>query len=455
MRLFILCLIALMPLSSVAQNEGIYIRVSDANVKKSLMALTPLVYMGSKVGLSKNQRYGNEIFNTIQNNLEVSSYFQFIKPSAYLENTSKVGLKPAPQYANGFAFKNWQAIGTEFLVRIGFQVLAGKIELETYVYHVPKANVVLAKKYTGTTSDTETLAHTFSNDLIFALTKKPGMFLSKVVISSDRAGGKWKEIFVMDWNGKNIKQVTRHKSIAISPNWSPDAKSITYTAFAMHKKTGTRNADLFYYELDTKKRYLLSAKKGINSGSTFAPNGNDIYLTISSKGTPDIYKINKEGSGLARITAGPAGAMNVEPDISPDGKNMVFSSDRSGRPMVYTMDLSSKKTVRRTRAGRYNASPVWSPDGKKIAFAGFDKTHFDVFIMNADGTGLKRMTSARKTNGKMANNENPTFSPDGRQIMFVSDRSLKNQIYIVNIDGTNERRITFDKHNYYQPKWSK
>ena len=136
MRLLLLSLIFLSPSFLSAQSSGVYIKITDAKVKKSLMALTPMVYTGSKSGMSRNQKYGNKIFNTIQYNLEVSSYFQFIKPSAYLENTAKVGLKPAPQYSNGFKFKNWQAIGTEFLTRIGFQVINGNIEMEAYVYYV-------------------------------------------------------------------------------------------------------------------------------------------------------------------------------------------------------------------------------------------------------------------------------------------------------------------------------
>ena len=71
-------------------------------------------------------------------------------------------------------------------------MMDGWYDTWSYVYHVPKANVILAKRYSGTTRDTQTLAHTFANDLIYALTKKQGMFLSKVVLSSDRSGGKWK-----------------------------------------------------------------------------------------------------------------------------------------------------------------------------------------------------------------------------------------------------------------------
>lgn len=455
MQNLIILLSMLFCLNIQAQEDGIFIKVTDANVKKSLLALTPLQYSGSASLVSQHQKIGADIYNVLRNDLDVSSYFQFINPSAYLEDISKVGLRPAPEYANGFRFDNWKKIGAEFLVRAGYQVISGKIELEAYLYYVPTARLIVGKKYSGSTSDVRALAHTFANDIILALTKKPGMFHSKIVASSDRAGGKWKEVYVMDWDGYNAKKITNHKSITLSPNWSHDGKSITYTAFAYNRKSKARNADLFLFELDSQKRFSLSTQPGINSGSSFSPDDKHIYLTISQRGNPDIFRVDTNGRNQTRITNGPAGAMNVEPNISPDGKTIAFSSDRSGQPMIYTMDTNGNNVKRLTFAGRYNASPAWSPDGKKIAFAGYDKTHFDIFVMNADGTNMIRLTSAKKANGKMANNETPSFSPDGRQVMFVSDRTGKKQIYIVNADGTNERRITFDNFNYEQPKWSK
>ena len=74
--------------------------------------------------------------------------------------------------------------------------------------------------------------------------------------------------------------------------------------------------------------------------------------------------------------------------------------------------------------------------------------------MNADGTGLNRVTSAKKANGQWAHNEDPSFSADSRYVVYTSNRTGKNQIFISTIDGTEERRVTNDTYNYYKPKWS-
>jgi TolB protein len=118
------------------------------------------------------------------------------------------------------------------------------------------------------------------------------------------------------------------------------------------------------------------------------------------------------------------------------------------------MNIDGSGVKRLTYAGKYNSTPAWSPDGKSIAFAALDVDHFDIFTMTKDGSNLKRMTAAKKPNGRAANNESPSWSPDGRAIMFSSDRTGKNQIYLIAPDGTNERRVTDDNYNWDKPKWS-
>jgi TolB protein len=395
------------------------------------------------------------MFSVINNDLLVSSYFQFIKSSAFLEDPAKTALLPAPQAANGFKFQSWQTIGADFLIRAGFSIAGDDLTFETYVYHVAKGTLVVGKKYQGKLSTARRIAHTFSNDVLKALTGKEGMFLSRVVVSSDRGVAPAKEIFVMDWDGANVDQVSNHHSIALSPAWSPDAKKIAYTAYVKRVGAKFRNADMILLDLASGKRSLISYREGLNSGAAFAPDNKSLYLTISQGNHPDIYRIGMDGTILNKITNGPNGAMNVEPAANPDGTKLAFSSDRAGQPMIYTMNADGTSPTRRTFAGVFNSSPAWSPDGKKIAFAGQSEDHFDIFVMNADGTGMIRLTSAKKKNGKWSSNEDPSFSPDGRFVMYTSNRDGTNQIYISTADGTEERAVTTDSHNYFKPKWSK
>lgn len=434
-----------------AEDSQIYIKIGEAKTKKSLLAFPHFKNNGTAGNAAT---VGAELYNVISNDLSVSSYFQFIAQTAFLEDTDKVGLRPAPTDANGFKFQSWSSIGADFLIRGAYSVSGKEVELEVYLYHVPKSGLVFAKKYKGTVSGIRRIAHTFSNDVLKNLTDKTGMFLSKVVVSSDRGGGHYKEIYTMDWDGANLDKITDHKTISLSPAWSMDGSQIAYTAYVQRSRTKMRNADMFIYDVSSGKRRLLSYRQGINSGASFSPDGRSIYLTISQGTSPDIYKISVDGDSVKKITSGPNSAMNVEPSVSPDGKQLAFSSDRSGRPMIYIMDADGSNVRRITIAGVFNSSPSWSPDGKKLAFAGQSGDNFDIFVVNTDGTNMIRLTSAKKPNGRAANNEDPSFSPDGRFVIYTSNRSGKNQLFLSTADGSEERRVTNDSHNYFKPKWS-
>ncbi|MEQ1875045.1 MAG: translocation protein TolB [Bdellovibrionia bacterium] len=455
---FLVALICFLTAATLTQDsaaqDDVYIKVGKGQIKKSLLALPAFQFFGSPSAAKNFKTVGAELYNTVNNDLDVSSYFQYIKPEAFLDDPAVVGLKPAPGEPNGFNYDNWKKIGTEFLVRAGFSMINDNITLDTYVYYVPQAKLVFGKKYQGPASAVRKIAHTFSNDVLEKLTNKRGMFNSRLTVSSDRPTSKWKEIWVMDWDGANPKQISQHKNISIAPSWSPDGNTVVYTSSTIHRKTMSGNWDLFSFELNTGKRFLVSSRSGLNMGASFFPDGKNLVVTISQGGNPDIVKMSSDGEGFTKITSGPAGAMNVEPAVSPDGKRIAFSSDRGDRPMIYVMNTDGTNIKRVTQAGNYNSTPTWSPDSKQIAFAGQDKDHYDIFLMDADGMNMSRLTSAKKANGRWASNEDPTFSPDGRHVMFISNRAGPYQLYIVNTDGTNERRITADRFNYSRPKWS-
>lgn len=453
MKNIVLIFVLLLTFESFAKSGKVYISVGSAKAKKSLIAIPSLKFLGGNKN-SRSARVGTEIHQTLKNDLETSGVFTLIKPGAFLENPSRIGLKPYPTAKNGFKYKNWSAIGAEFLVRAGYNVVGNDVTVEAYLYYIPQAKMIFGRQFRTDRKGVRKLAHMIGNGIIKDLTGKKAFFNSKIVVTANRDGN-YKEIYTMDWDGYNIQRMTKHKNVSISPTWSADNKKIGYTSFMYHPKAKSRNPDLLIMKaLPGAKPRLLSYRKGVNSGANFHPNGKDMFLTISKSGNADIYKMDISSGAIKPITKGPHGAMNVEPAISPDGRKLAFSSDRLRKPMIFIKDLATKATTRITHAGEYNATPVWSPDGKKIAFAAQDKGHFDIFIMDSDGMKIARLTSAKKKNGKWADNESPTFSPDGRFVMFTSNRTGTNQLYIIDTDAENERQITKDRFNYERPKWS-
>ncbi len=453
MRLIFTLILFLSTTAFAQSDSSVYLKVGKGKTQKSLMALPYFKYSGQKNNI-KNLTAKDDLYKKLFSNLELSSYFTMIDPKANLETENKNdGLKPAP-HSQGFDYKNWENLNTDYLVKAGFRVIRGNIELDLYTYYIPSKKMIYGRNYNAKIEHTSLLGNRIASDLVKAITGKESFFNSKLLTISNYGGRKDKSVFTMDIDGSNLKKVSNLNTTHLSPTWSNDGKRIAYTAYAFHTRSRMRNPDLFVYELATKKRWLVSYKKGTNSGAVFSPDDSSLYLTISKNGTPNIYKVNTDGKNFQKITNGPGRALNIEPDISSDGKKIVFSSDKSGQPMIYTMNASGGNTKRLTFGGIYNSQPTWSPKDKWIAFAGQQTKNYDIYIIKPDGKQIKKLTSAFKRNGKPANNESPSFSPDGRKIAFVSDRHGPRQIYTINIDGTGEKRITNDNYDYSEVSWS-
>ncbi len=427
------------------------IKVGDAKSRKSNLAFPFFNNIGTNQS-GAAMKAASEIYNSTKKNLELSTYFELMPLASFLEDTKNLSVKPKPGDANGFKFDSWKTIGAEFLIRASYSLTDKDLTVETFLYQTDQSKLIVGKRYKANINQTEQIGNTIANDILEAITGKRGSFMSRLTATTDKSG--YKEVLTMSLEGNDIAQITRDRSVAISPNWSPDGKKIVYSIYTKRVGAAQQNLTLFIQDLNTGKRNILSNRNGLNSGGSFSPDGQNIYLTISKGGSPDIYKINLNGDQLNQLTKGPAGAMNVEAAVSPDGSKIAFSSDRGGNPMVYVMNNDGTNVKRLTFQGKYNSTPTWSPDGKKIAFAGQVDNYFDIFVMDSDGSNINRITSATKSNGKRASQEDPCFSPDGRFVVYTSNRTGKNQIFISSVDGTQERRVTNDSYNYFKPKWS-
>lgn len=432
-------------LSSVITSSGVsaaadkpYISVGAAKTKKTVLAFPAIQIKG---GASDSA--AKTIKDTVTGDLLFMDLFQFIDSKAFIEPTG-AGLTP-----HLFKMSDWTSIKAEFLLKTALSSDGKALTLETYLYDTFGAKPILAKRYLGMPSDAKTMAHTFANDVVQALTGSPGIFLTKIAMSCDR-GGK-KEIYIMNFDGTEVKQITQHKSIAFAPAWSPDSNRLAYSLYTK-RRNNVKNIDLYQFDFRDSTIRMLSNRSGMNSGAVFHPDGKRIAMTMSFLGSeyeknPEIFMFNPDDHSVTRLTK--SLGFDVDPTFSPDGKQIAFVSSRSGMPMVFKMNIDGSNTQRLTYAGRYNATPSWSPTNHKIAFAGHIDKVFDVFIMNPDGTNIERLTKSQ------GNNEDPYFSPDGNFITFSSNRTGQRNIYVMNLDGSYVKRLTFGLGNCTAPKWSR
>ncbi len=423
-----------LPVGNAATNSNAYIPMGPARTKKTVLAF-PMIRTKNLI----TTKLSKIINDTVLSDLRFMDIFNILNSAAFIEDTATAGIIP-----ESFKFPDWTGIGVEFLIKTSLTENPDKILVfETHLYDTLGAKQIFSKSYLAPQKDIKLIAHTFANDLIQTLTQLPGIFLTKIAMSCDLTGKK--EIYMMNFDGTDVKQVTHHRSIAFAPAWSVDGTRIAYSLFTRHQNN-IKNIDLYEFNFTTNTVHLLSNRRGINSGAAYSPDGKKVALTLSYLGNPEIFSLDLGSHQVKQLTK--SFGFDVDPTWSSDGENIAFVSSRTGVPMVFTMKSDGTQVQRLTYAGRYNATPTWSPQKNKIGFAGWIDKNFDIFIMNPDGTKIERLTKDQ------GGNEDPVFSPDGNFIAFSSNRTGQKNIYVMNIDGSFVKRLTYGLGSCVSPKWS-
>ncbi len=397
--------------------ERVYLDITTDKTRQIKVAVPPF--------LSASKMKGEKYANTLAKALAFHGIISIVPPQNY----------------GGSQQANWQQAGADFTVLGKAQQNNSELNFQIRLLDVASGSQIIAKSFTGKAADSKKMLFNFCDEMIQQLTGTPGIANTHIAFVGLKNNAK--EVYLTDILGDNLRQVTRHKNIVVSPRFVPNSAKLSYSSY----HTGSQN--LYITDLrQNKTTRALSRRKGINVAPAWSPDGKRMILTLSKQGNPDLFLLDSKGEILQQLTK--RSGINVSPTWSPDGRHIIFVSDRSGRPQLYRMELASKKTERITYEGKENAEPVWSPTERLIAFTCMRNGVYQICTMDP----MTTETPKQLTTG-FSSSESPAWSPDGKQIIFSKRGGKRNQIYAMMKNGTFQRRLFNFSGSQTYPRWTR
>lgn len=331
------------------------------------------------------------------------------------------------------------AAGQAVIVLSGSVQGAGAVEAKCLVQDRGAQAVRLNKGYRGDAARAIRLAHEAADDIIKAVTGKDG-FCSAQVAMVGNASGK-KELYLCDWDGGNLRQLTRDGSISLDPKWRPGHNEILYTSYLRGA------ASLFSIDLSSGQRKQLLRAGGMVTGGAYSPDGSRIALIMSKDGNPELYVVRADGGGLTRLTR-TTDRDEASPTWSPDGRRICYVSGPPNYTHLYVMDAGGGEPQRVTSGGRMNESPDWGPNGL-IAYQSNFGGAYQIFVVDP----ANRASSQASRGG--AAYEDPSWAPDGRHIVCTQVHGYQKGLCILDTQTGESISLAFNQRgDWSQPTFA-
>jgi Tol biopolymer transport system component len=286
----------------------------------------------------------------------------------------------------------------------------------------------------------------------------------KLLIERETRNGT--DMFTIGADGSGLTRLTRRRGEEGDASWSPDGSKVAFV--------GVRNPEEGPYEIwvvnaDGSGLKRLTRHRDFSISPAWSPNGRKIVYATNAGGRDHLglYVMNSDGSGKRRLKISRRRDYS-DPTWSPDGSTIAVALGKSGESprdldsRIVVIDADDGGNLRNLtrRGGADELNPNWSPDGTRIAYERnrlFDVRQSDIWLMNADGSGERRITATR------VHETNPAFSPDGTRIAFTSDRDNRRlskerrgrgfELYTMALDGGDIVRLTSNRRADLFPDW--
>ena len=409
----------------------VYVDLDSPNFQLFPIAICDFTVSDAGVA-ARSQDSGVLLADEIKKYLTLTGYFNLLNKKSFLEDNSA-------DYSSGnIVFANWTMIGADYLLKGNLWRSGKDIMAECRLFDVIRGELVFGKKYQARDNEQTILARRIASDILYGLTGDEGDFNTQIAFVAKK--GRKADIYAVNYDGSDLKALTHHHSLIVSPRWSPDGRFLAFTSF----RDGY--PEIYIRDLQNGSEKKVASYEGLNLCGYWSPDGRKILLTLSKDGNEELYVLEINSLKLERLTNNYS--IDVSPAWSPDGKKIAFVSNRDGSPQIYSMDADGNNVKRITFEGNYNTTPSWSPRGGRIAYEGRISGKYQIFTIDEEGNNLLQLTF------DAADNESPSWSPSGRQIAYSSKTNSKSKICVMNANGLNGRVLKEDSGSVMMPMWS-
>jgi TolB protein len=424
-RRFSLFLIALF--ASTAALAELEIQITRGAGKQTPIAIVPFGWDG-------NDAAPIDVATVIAADLQRSGRFAPLDEADMLQK---------PTAGVDVDFGDWSILGVEAVV-IGRMTQTGDnaYSLQFQLFDVFGGDQLVGYRMPATRGTLRRAAHRVADMIYEKLTGIQGVFDTQIAYVTARGTGNGRTyaLLVSDADGENEHTIMESPDPIMSPAWSPDSRRLAYVSFEGNASS------IFVQTLRTGNRIQVSNRPGINGSPAFSPDGRKLVVTLGGiDGNLDIHVMDLATRDVKRLTTNRA--IDTEGSWSPDGRQIYFTSDRSGGPQVYRIGADGGTPERVTFEGSYNARPRLSPDGNKLATVHVDRGNFRIAVMELDKRGMLVLSTGQQ-------DESPSFAPNSDTLIYATRQGGGGVLETVSADGLVRQRLASGQGDVREPVWS-
>ena len=427
-RFFMGLMLAFVSLWSQAFAQHLDVGLVTGNEGALKIAVVPMEYQGSSV------KPDTDVGAVVRADLDRSGQFRSLAEKDIVER---------PLRGADINFATWRLLKQDFIV-VG-RVLDspdGGYRVEFELYDVAKQQRLLGLAMSGRPQAMRDVAHQIADQIYQKILGVRGAFWTRIayITATGVPNNMQYALMVADSDGFNPQTIVRSREPLLSPAWSPDGSKLAYVSFERG------NSSIYVQNIATGARELLASFKGINGAPAFSQDGKRMAMTLSRTGNPELYVMDLASKQLTQVTHGYS--INTEPAWLPDG-NLVFTSDRGGKPQIYQVSPAGGEPTRLSFQGQYNASATVSYDGKKIAMAQGNGNVYRIALLDRSSGGSGRWQNLSPGNL----DESPSFAPNASMVLYAARDGGRGVLYAVSTDGRVRQRLVLADGDVREPAW--